>query len=123
MNLLLDTHIILWWLDNSPQLSAQHTALIADLHNLCFISAASIWEINIKRALGKLEIPHDCIHELRSEGFIELPVTWEHADRVQTLPAIHQDPFDRILIAQAMCNRLTLVTADRYIQRYPVETA
>jgi PIN domain nuclease of toxin-antitoxin system len=122
MNLLLDTHIILWWLKDDPLLSARHKELISNTEHVCFISAASIWEISIKSALGKLEIPDSYIEELRLEGFQELPIHWKHTNRVKYLPFHHRDPFDRLLIAQAKIEKFTLLTVDEYIPLYGIET-
>ena len=122
MNLLLDTHIILWWLEDDPSLQNGHRRLIGDERNLCHISAASIWEISIKKGLGKLEIPDNYIKVLYDEGFMELPVTWLHCDSVASLPPLHRDPFDRLLIAQACLEKLIIVTVDEKIKQYKVST-
>jgi len=118
LNILLDTHMILWWLNNDPLLPEFSRNLISDSDTICFISSASIWEISIKSALGKLEIPDDYLEELRDEGFLELPIRWEHARMVKELPLHHHDPFDRILIAQSNREKLFLVTVDDEIKQY-----
>lgn len=118
MNILLDTHMILWWLNNDPLLPEFSRNLISDSDTICFISSASIWEISIKSALGKLEIPDDYLEELRDEGFLELPIRWEHARMVKELPLHHRDPFDRILIAQSNREKLFLLTVDDEIKQY-----
>jgi len=122
MNLLLDTHIILWWLKDAPVLSTKHKELLSNPEHVCFISAASIWEISIKSAIGKLEIPDSYIEELQMEGFQELPIHWKHTNMVKYLPLHHRDPFDRLLIAQAKIENLTLLTVDNHIQLYDVMT-
>lgn len=120
MKLLLDTHVLLWWLAEAEELPDDLRRLIADSRNLAFVSAATVWEIEIKRALGKLRIPSDWIGALDAEDFRPLPVTWEHARRVARLPAIHRDPFDRLLVAQAMEEGLLLLTCDDTVRRYGV---
>ncbi len=120
MNLILDTNIILWWLEDNSNLSRKYRSAISDTDNICFVSAASIWEISIKRAIGKLEIPADYLDLLLNQGFNELPVSWQHANEVKHLPFHHRDPFDRLLIAQALIEDLTLLTADEIISQYKV---
>ena len=120
MNLILDTNIILWWLEDNSNLSRKYRSAISDTDNICYVSAASIWEISIKRAIGKLEIPADYLDLLLNQGFNELPVSWQHANEVKHLPFHHRDPFDRLLIAQALIEDLTLLTADEIISQYKV---
>jgi len=120
MNLLLDTHVLLWWLDASPTLSEKATSAIADGSNLVFVSAAVIWEIRIKQALGKLEIPSNFRQVLDRQPF-EIPgITAEHAHAVGDLPAHHRDPFDRMLIAQAKVEGFAIVTRDSIFKEYKV---
>jgi PIN domain nuclease of toxin-antitoxin system len=121
MNLLLDTHVLLWWLGNSLQLPVNHRKLIGNPDNIVYVSAATIWEIEIKTKLGKLKIPSEYLNEIEKEGFIELPVTWLHSRGVSELPLIHRDPFDRLLIAQARAENLTLLSVDEFIGQYDVE--
>ena len=120
MNLLLDTHALLWWLDDNPTLSAEARDAIADGRNLVFVSAVAIWEIRIKQALGKLQLPANFREVLDGQAFDELPLAVDHAHRLAELPPLHRDPFDRMLVAQAMAERLTVVTRDPDIARYPV---
>ena len=122
MNLLLDTHALLWWLDDKPTLSAEARDAIADGSNLVFVSAVVIWEVRIKQSLGKLQLPSNFREVLDSQAFDELPLTVDHAHRLAELPPLHRDPFDRMLVAQAMAERLTIVTRDPDIPRYPVRT-
>jgi len=122
MNLLLDTHTLLWWLDDNPTLSAEARDAIADGRNLVFVSAVVIWEVRIKQSLGKLQLPLNFREVLNSQAFDELPLTVDHAHRLAELPPLHRDPFDRMLVAQAMAERLTVVTRDPDIARYPVRT-
>jgi PIN domain nuclease of toxin-antitoxin system len=119
MNLLLDTHIVLWWLADDPSLSQGIRDMLGDNANVVAVSSATVWEVAIKASIGKLEIDENWIDELSADGFKQLPISWPHTDRVRTLPAIHGDPFDRLLIAQAIEERFTLVTADSIIPTYP----
>ena len=120
MNLLLDTPIALWWLCDTPELPDAVREVVQDSDNFVYVSAATIWEIAIKRALGKLEIGDEYVSEIAAQGFVELPIRWEHAKRVEALPMLHRDPFDRVLIAQAQALGLTLVTTDGMIRKYSV---
>ena len=122
MNLLLDTHVLLWWLGDPTALSVRAREAIADPENTVFLSAVVVWEMRIKEAIGKLELPEEFGEVLDQQPFVALPVTVEHAHAVGRLPAIHSDPFDRMLVAQALCERLTIVTRDGSIPRYPVST-
>lgn len=118
---LLDTHVVLWAAQDPARLSPAVTRIIVEEAEV-FVSAASIWEIAIKQALGKLQVVDDFLDRLRANSFQELPVTWAHGRWVSELPAIHRDPFDRLLAAQAIAEDLVLVTTDRDLVRYPVRT-
>lgn len=121
MRLLLDTHIFLWWLDDAPALPATARAAIGDVRSELFVSVASAWEISIKRALGKLDFPTARISEILVEaGFLSLPIQLDHAIAAAELPPHHGDPFDRMLVAQAQREGLTIVTAAPMIRRYAV---
>ena len=120
MNLLLDTHTVLWWLSDDPGLSDGARAAIADPENTIFLSVVVVWEIRIKQSLGKLELPADFRQALDREHFAELPVTAEHAHALAELPPVHRDPFDRMLVAQARIERLTIVTRDSAMEEYGV---
>lgn len=121
-NLLLDTHAFLWAIDNNPRLSQKARNAIVDGNNVVFVSAATAWEISIKKALGKLKVPDgDYLEELRLHRFTPLNITTEHALAVENLPPHHKDPFDRMLVAQAQLERLTLVTRDPRIKVYEVQ--
>lgn len=119
MRLLLDTHPLLWWLADAG-LSAPARDAIAEPANLVVVSAASAWEISIKKALGKLAAPDDLEHQVRAGGFEPLPVTIAHAVAAGQLARHHEDPFDRMLIAQALAERLTIVTRDKRFDDYGV---
>ncbi len=120
MQLLLDTHVLLWSLAGDDRLGDRAVDLIEDGRNVVYVSAASIWEISIKRSLGKLRVPGDVPTEVDAASFIRLPISFEHAVEVAALPDLHADPFDRMLIAQARTDRLTLMTDDAVMQRYDV---
>lgn len=120
MNLLLDTHILLWWLDGSPSLSEIARGKISDANNTVFISAAVIWEVRIKQALGKLRIPPSFRDVLERQHFEMLPITVDHAHAIGDLPSYHRDPFDRMLIAQAKVEGFTLVTHDPSFEKYGI---
>ena len=122
MNLLLDTHALLWWLDANPLLSEKARLHIADGSNLVFVSAAVIWEIRIKQALGKLEIPTNFRQVLDQQPFEMLAITAEHAHTVGDLPAIHRDPSYRMLVAQAKVEGFTIVTRDSIFEQYKIKT-
>ncbi|HEY6176983.1 MAG TPA: type II toxin-antitoxin system VapC family toxin [Kofleriaceae bacterium] len=122
MRILLDTHFVLWWLADDPDLGERGRELIAAPENLIFYSAASIWEIRIKHALGKLDLPDDFAEVLAGQAFEPLAITTYHVHALQDLPQLHRDPFDRLLIAQARCERLTILTREGIIGQYDVAT-
>ncbi len=121
MNLLLDTHTVLWWLSDDPALSETARAAIADPENTVFLSAVVMWEIRIKQSIGKLDLPDNFGEVLDEQRFAELAVTVDHAHTIAELPAAHRDPFDRMLVAQAMVEHMVIVTRDRSIADYDVE--
>jgi len=121
LNLLLDTHILLWWLKNdSKRLSAKTKRLLSDPRNSILVSAASALEIAFKQGAGKLKGPDDLEKEVLSRGFVPLPITLKHAISSGQLPRHHADPFDRLLIAQAQLESCKLVTADELLESYGV---
>lgn len=122
MKLILDTHILLWWWDDSPKLPQKARDLIADLDNEVFVSAVSITEIAVKKAIGRLEVHDDFAQGIEDDGFTELPLIAAHGGRLAQLPLIHRDPFDRMLIVQAQAEDAALVTVDDKIRRYDVKT-
>jgi PIN domain nuclease of toxin-antitoxin system len=119
VSLLLDTHVILWWLADEPSLSQEIKDRL-DHEPGVYVSVASLWEVSIKQAIGKLKEPADLPERIRGSGFAELPIGSEHAIAAGRLPLIHRDPFDRMLVAQAQCEDLTLVTRDAYVRQYDV---
>ncbi len=122
MKLLLDTHVVLWWLDDPLLLSLAAREAIADPTNEVLVSAAVCWEIAIKRGLGKLTAPADLRGALQSCGFIELNVTPEHALATESLAMHHRDPFDRMLVAQALVEGATVVSRDPFVAAYGIPT-
>lgn len=118
MNLLLDTHVFLWWLDDPKLLSDEARKAITDGKNSVFISAAVIWEIAIKRSLGKLDAPLDIDSVIRENRFLDLPISIRHAQAIHQLSHLHRDPFDRMLIVQSLCEGLTLVSHDPFVHQY-----
>lgn len=120
MNLLLDTHVLIWALENNPCLSVAARDAIICGDNVVFVSSVSVWDIGIKVSLGKLKVPDNLQEELEEHRFLPLNITHDHAERAAQLPLIHKDPFDRMLIAQTKNENLTLVTRDEQICQYNV---
>lgn len=121
MNLLLDTHIALWAITDSPRLSPRARTLILSSTAVVWVSAASLWEIAIKHSLGRGDMPvsaEDALRYFRESGYRLLEIKPEHAVAVQDLPAHHQDPFDRMLVAQALAEPMRLMTHDPAVVRY-----
>jgi PIN domain nuclease of toxin-antitoxin system len=116
-NLLLDTHVFLWWRRADPRLGPEVREAIGRA-DAVFVSAASAWEAAIKQALGRLELPDRFEAGVEASGFEKLAVTFAHAERAGALPPHHRDPFDRMLLAQALEERLTLVTHDTRLEPY-----
>ncbi|WP_337174094.1 type II toxin-antitoxin system VapC family toxin [Paludisphaera sp.] len=120
MRLLLDTHVFLRWLDDPNLLSDAAKEAIQDGSSVVYVSAAVVWEIVIKKTIGKLDAPEDLPAALAANRFVPLSITIQHALAVASLPLVHRDPFDRILIAQARCEGLTLVSRDPNMPRHGV---
>ncbi len=122
MKVLLDTHCWLWWHSQPEYLNDRSHRLISDSRNVVYLSAVSSWEIAIKCSLGKLELPEPpleyVISRLAAQEITPLPIEHIHALRVATLPPIHRDPFDRLLVAQALVEKLPILTADPQLARY-----
>ena len=118
MRVLLDTHIIIWALSEPDKLSNEAKKIIQDADQL-FVSSASIWEMAIKSSLGKLNADLDAITlELKRLGVIELTISWQHSKQVKLLPHHHRDPFDRLIVSQAICEPLILLTHDKVLAEY-----
>jgi PIN domain nuclease of toxin-antitoxin system len=122
VKLLLDAHALLWWLADDPELVPDARAAIADPANDVLVSAATVWEIALKRALGKLEAPPDLVAALDDLGFQELPVTGVDGQNAAALDPHHRDPFDRMLVAQALRLDANIVTRDPAFTLYGVPT-
>lgn len=122
MKLLLDTHLLLWAAGQPDRLSADARGLIESAQNELFFSAANLWEIVIKRGLGRADFKVDARllrRGLLDNGYSELPIASEHVVAIEGLPSIHKDPFDRVLLAQAQVEGITLLTADPALAEYP----
>lgn len=120
MNYLLDTHVLLWWLSEPQKLSEKAQEIIRDRANIIYVSSASIWEMAIKKSIGKLTLPHNLLATITAEFFKFLPILPEEALGVADLPLLHADPFDRLLVIQAKLQDLVLITNDEKITQYPV---
>jgi PIN domain nuclease of toxin-antitoxin system len=119
VRLLLDSHVFLWWKAADPRLSVAMVRAIAEAEEV-YVSAATAWELGLKVSLGKLRLP-ECVEDgIVAAGFMELPVHFRHTREAVVLPPHHHDPFDRILVAQARCEGLTVMTHDDKIARYEV---
>ncbi len=117
---LLDTHVFLWWMNGSSRLRGRVAQEISTA-DLVYVSAASAWEAAIKIALGKLRIPESFTAGVEKAGFEKLPILFSHAEESANLPPHHSDPFDRMLVAQARIEGLTLITHDRFLRRYEID--
>ena len=121
MRVLLDTHVALWALVDAPRLSSSARMLIEDSRNILCVSAATVWEISIKRTVSPEKMPISGVEAVRffqGAGYRFLDISPDHAARVETLPPHHNDPFDRIIVAQALTEPLVLLTCDRILSRY-----
>ena len=119
MKLLIDTHVALWWLAGEP-VGKEAEQQLADTTNRVLLSAAVVWEIAIKRSLGKLDAPADLVEVLTAAGAVPAPITLEHAATAARLPHHHRDPFDRLLVAQASVEGAVIVSADPELRAYDV---
>jgi PIN domain nuclease of toxin-antitoxin system len=117
---LLDTHVIIWWLDDPDRLSKKARDVLVDARNVIFISAASIWEIGLKVRRGKLTVPDNYVDYLREDGFAFLDITMEHSLSAPQLPLHHEDPFDRLLVAQAHLEDSVFISRNEQIAKYDV---
>jgi PIN domain nuclease of toxin-antitoxin system len=121
VRLLLDTHALLWALSKPDSLAPLARRRLEQAESTLFVSAVSAWEMEIKRALGKLDTPDDLPKQMQRHRMLELPVHLRHVERLRKLPPLHRDPFDRLLVAQALADDLTIVTRDERILAYPVK--
>jgi PIN domain nuclease of toxin-antitoxin system len=122
VRILLDTHVAFWWFNDVDRVGHDARVAIQDSSNDVWMSAASVWEVGIKRAVGRLEIPTPLDEAARETGVMELAVTWAHARTAAELPLLHGDPFDRMLVAQAQLEELVLLTRDPLVRQYDVAT-
>lgn len=122
MNVLLDTQVALWWLSEPATLSGEALEVISDGRNRVLLSAVSVWEAAIKAAAGRLTMPESFAEAAEAEGIEELAICSRHAARAATLPPLHRDPFDRLLVAQALEEGLVIVTRDSLVRQYAVAT-
>jgi PIN domain nuclease of toxin-antitoxin system len=121
VRILLDTHVLLWWLDDRPNLGREARALVAASQSDVLVSAVSVAEIAVKSAIGKLTIPDDLAEQIEAQSFDELPLEIAHVTELRTLPLHHRDPFDRLLIAQARVEGIAILTGDEAFAKYGVE--
>ena len=119
---LLDTHTFLYCLFGVDKLSPGCKDIITDPENDIFVSSVNLWEISIKKSIGKLQAPEDMVSIVEEKGFLGLPISLEDGQSIIDLPLLHKDPFDRMLIAQAKNNKLTIITNDKVIPTYDVKT-
>lgn len=117
--LLLDTHVLVWWLHGDPRLSQRARARVSGAKRVC-VSTISLWEVAIKASTGRMTVDmDDMVASIAAYGFDALSIGYDHAMALTTLPLIHRDPFDRMLVAQSLSESLVLLTADRVLSRYP----
>ncbi|MGN8056601.1 type II toxin-antitoxin system VapC family toxin [Pedobacter sp. 22163] len=124
MNLLLDTHIVIWFITNDGKLSKKIKDLIEDSNNKCFVSIASYWEFSIKYALGRLNLDstiEEIFNIIEKSGFDILPITLNHIIQLSKLAHFHNDPFDRLMISQSIIEKLYMVSNDNYFPAYKVQ--
>jgi len=125
MRLLLDTHTFLWWINNDPSLSEPARIAIASELNECYLSLASCWELAIKTSIGKLQLTKSVDRfipeELAANDFQLLSIDFRHVAKVETLPFHHRDPFDRLLVAQALIEKMTVISADTVLSEYGIK--
>jgi PIN domain nuclease of toxin-antitoxin system len=120
MKLLLDTHVLLWWLEDHPRLGPVARRHIADRQHQVYFSAASVWEVGLKESKGLLKLSQDFDAKLAAEPLVPLAVTHHHGRRGALLPPVHKDPFDRVLVAQCILEGMSLVTQDRLLAEYGI---
>lgn len=119
---LLDTHTFLWWLKNSKMLGGECIKTISNPDNDIYVSAVNLWEISIKKKIGKLKAPGNLVSISEEKGFLPLPITLTDGEELYRLPLLHKDPFDRMLVVQALNNHLTIITNDESITQYEILT-
>jgi len=118
MNYIIDTHILLWWLNDASKLSSHVKDIISKSSNIIYVSSASLWEIRIKQSIGKIDLPNNFQNVLDSQGFKYLNIKPEHTHEIINLPMYHRDPFDRMIIAQARLEKFYIITNDKHFVDY-----
>ncbi len=118
MNYLIDTHVLLWWLTDSPRLNQQCREILN--YKPLWCSVVSLWEVAIKEQAGKITLPDTFMKDVKGQGFIWLDVQFNHIESLRGLPDVHKDPFDRLLVAQALSESLVFITADKRIHQYNI---
>lgn len=121
MRLLLDTHVLIWALSEQKRLSDKTRKLLIDVNNIVLVSTVSLWELQIKKSLNKITLPEDFILQLQNNGYELLNISCKYIEKLDDIPLIHRDPFDRMLIAQSICENIPLVTKDPEIAKYNVQ--
>lgn len=121
MRLLLDTHTLIWGISEPEKLSEKTKELLSDVDNIILVSTASLWELQVKKSLNKIILPEDFIFQLQENGYELLNISYKHIEKLDEIPLIHRDPFDRILIAQSMHENIPLITKDSEIAKYNVK--
>lgn len=121
MKILLDTHVLVWALSSPERIKPKVQDLLVDTDNIVFVSIASLWELQIKKSLNKISLPDDFISQLQENGFELLDINYKHIAKLDELPLIHRDPFDRMLVAQTIHENLSLVTNDLEIMKYNIK--
>lgn len=125
MKVLLDTHAFLWWIMDNPRLSARASNIIAAPETIVYVSAATAWEISVKSQIGKLSLTQPVKQyiptQMTTNGFLDLPITVDHALHIHSLPLHHRDPFDRMLVAQSQLEEMPILSADPLLSRYTVD--
>lgn len=120
MTYLLDTHVLIWWFLEPKYLNKNTQSIISNIKNTIYVSSASTWEMIIKISLGKLKVSPKIFNLIKEEHFLELPISISHTLELSKLPKYHNDPFDRLLIAQAKLENCTLITKDQNIKKYDI---
>ena len=121
MNFILDTHLLIWSINEPSKLSKNTLNIVSNTDNTIFVSAATLWELQIKKSLGKITLPDNFSSLLEKGGFELLNIQINHINKIDILPSIHRDPFDRMLIAQSICENIPLVTNDIEIMKYNLD--
>jgi PIN domain nuclease of toxin-antitoxin system len=122
MRVLLDTHTLIWGLCEPDRLNVKTKELLTNIDNIIFVSIASLWELQIKKSLNKITLPDNFTSQLQENGYELLNITHEHISKLDTIPMIHRDPFDRMLISQCIYENIPLVTKDTEIIKYNIQT-